>query len=273
MLADGRLKVSDALSAAAGPHAARRDGGASAAGRRAVAPRCDDRNSGAGQRIWLATAGRARCAGCASSIVDDGSATPIRHEDFARLHCDIEVLRHAQSKGPAAARNTGLAACKTDFVAFLDSDVVPRRGWLEALLGHFCDPTVALVAPRIVGLAQTDNWSPATRRCVRRWTSGSGRRRWCPYGTRVLCAQCRDHLPSHGACAISVASTRPCDPVRTSTSAGGSSRPVPGFAMSRLPWWHMTIGQNCGIGLRARLSTVVPQPRCRFVTRTRPRRW
>ncbi|MET0701044.1 MAG: mycofactocin biosynthesis glycosyltransferase MftF, partial [Mycobacterium sp.] len=42
-------------------------------------------------------------------------------------------------------------------VAFLDSDVVPRRGWLEALLGHFCDPAVALVAPRIVGLPQTEN--------------------------------------------------------------------------------------------------------------------
>ncbi len=62
-----------------------------------------------------------------------------------------------RSKGPAAARNTGLTACKTGYVAFLDSDVVPRRGWLEALLGHFCDPTVALVAPRIVGLAQTDH--------------------------------------------------------------------------------------------------------------------
>ena len=33
----------------------------------------------------------------------------------------------------------------------------PRRGWLEALLGHFCDPAVALVAPRIVGLAPADN--------------------------------------------------------------------------------------------------------------------
>ena len=73
------------------------------------------------------------------------------------MHCDIQVLRHGRSKGPAAARNTGLAACNTDFVAFLDSDVVPRRGWLEALLGHFCDPAVALVAPRIVGLRQADN--------------------------------------------------------------------------------------------------------------------
>ena len=34
---------------------------------------------------------------------------------------------------------------------------MPRRGWLEALLGHFADPAVALVAPRIVGLAHSDN--------------------------------------------------------------------------------------------------------------------
>ena len=90
-------------------------------------------------------------------VVDDGSAVPISHDEFAGMHCDVQVLRHARSKGPAAARNTGLAACGTDFVAFLDSDVVPRRGWLEALLGHFCDPAVALVAPRIVGLHTTDN--------------------------------------------------------------------------------------------------------------------
>ncbi|AAS06706.1 hypothetical protein MAP_4156 [Mycobacterium avium subsp. paratuberculosis K-10] len=75
-------------------------------------------------------------------VVDDGSFPPIEPEDFVGAHCDIEVLRHHRSKGPAAARNTGLAACRTDFVAFLDSDVAPRRGWLEALLGHFCDPTV-----------------------------------------------------------------------------------------------------------------------------------
>ena len=89
-------------------------------------------------------------------VVDDGSQTPVHSSDFAGARCDIEVLRHPRSKGPAAARNTGLAACATDFVAFLDSDVVPRRGWLEALLGHFCDPAAALVAPRIVGLGHSD---------------------------------------------------------------------------------------------------------------------
>ena len=90
-------------------------------------------------------------------VVDDGSTQPVDVGDFAGLHGDIRVLRHPASKGPAAARNTGLAACETDFVAFLDSDVVPRRGWLEALLGHFCDPAVALVAPRIVGLCEPQN--------------------------------------------------------------------------------------------------------------------
>jgi mycofactocin glycosyltransferase len=90
-------------------------------------------------------------------VVDDGSAIPIRPQVFEGTHCQVELIRHARSKGAAAARNTGLAACTSDFVAFLDSDVVPRRGWLEALLGHFADPAVALVAPRIVGLSQSDN--------------------------------------------------------------------------------------------------------------------
>ncbi|MGV0834112.1 mycofactocin biosynthesis glycosyltransferase MftF [Mycolicibacterium thermoresistibile] len=90
-------------------------------------------------------------------VVDDGSSVPVRDDEFTGLHCHVQVIRHPYSKGPAAARNTGLAACTTDFVAFLDSDVVPHRGWLEALLGHFCDPAVALVAPRIVGLPRDDN--------------------------------------------------------------------------------------------------------------------
>lgn len=90
-------------------------------------------------------------------VVDDGSTVPISEADFAEAHCPVRVVRHQRSRGPAAARNTGLRVCDTDFVAFLDSDVVPRRGWLEALLGHFCDPAVALVAPRIVSLREPEN--------------------------------------------------------------------------------------------------------------------
>ncbi|TRW81765.1 mycofactocin system glycosyltransferase [Mycolicibacterium sp. 018/SC-01/001] len=90
-------------------------------------------------------------------VVDDGSTIPVSENDFRDVHTDVRVLRLDRNRGPAAARNAGLMACNTDFVAFLDSDVVPRRGWLEALLGHFCDPAVALAAPRIVALAPSDN--------------------------------------------------------------------------------------------------------------------
>ena len=96
-------------------------------------------------------------------IVDDCSQTPVAAADFPDAPCDIEIVRHDRSRGPAAARNTGLQRCRTDFVAFLDSDVEPRRGWLESLLGHFCDPAVALAAPRIVALDSACAGSPLAR--------------------------------------------------------------------------------------------------------------
>ncbi len=156
MLSDGRLKVRDDLSAqlartlldatVAHPRPA---GGPSHRDVTVVIP---VRDNVSGVRRLLNS-----LRGLRVIVVDDGSLSPIEAEDFVGTHCDIEVLYHPRSKGPAAARNTGLAASTTDFVAFLDSDVSPRRGWLEALLGHFCDPTVALVAPRIVGLAHSEN--------------------------------------------------------------------------------------------------------------------
>lgn len=116
-------------------------------------------------------------------IVDDGSAVPVTIDQLDGAPCDIAIVRHDRCRGPAAARNTGLARCRTDFVAFIDSDVVPRRGWLEALLGHFCDPTVALVAPRIVALHVGD--SPVARYEAVRSALDLGEREApvLPYGT------------------------------------------------------------------------------------------
>jgi mycofactocin system glycosyltransferase len=156
MLNGGRLEVHDALSAqlartlldatVAHPRPA------SGPSHRDVTVVVPVRDNPSGLRRLMAS-----LRGLRVIVVDDGSAVPVQQTEFGGMHCDVQVLRHPRSKGPAAARNTGLAACRTDFVAFLDSDVVPRRGWLEALLGHFCDPAVALVAPRIVGLHKADN--------------------------------------------------------------------------------------------------------------------
>lgn len=84
-------------------------------------------------------------------VVDDGSRDPERVRRTVRA-AGGTVLRHAVPRGPAAARNAGLAAARTPYVAFVDSDVVPEPGWLWPLLAHLRDPAVALVAPRIVAL-------------------------------------------------------------------------------------------------------------------------
>lgn len=85
-------------------------------------------------------------------VVDDGSDRPIRIPEKRGGRCRVTVLRHEVPRGLSAARNAGLQAATTEFVAFLDPDVVPRSGWLEVMLGHFSDPAVGLVAPRIGAL-------------------------------------------------------------------------------------------------------------------------
>ncbi len=82
-------------------------------------------------------------------VVDDGSPDPAAIGKVAAVH-GARLIRRDINGGPAAARNTGLAAVHTDLVAFLDSDCVPPRGWIDALAGHLADPAVAAAAPRIV---------------------------------------------------------------------------------------------------------------------------
>lgn len=81
-------------------------------------------------------------------VVDDGSIGPDAHAAVAARH-EATVLRLDRSLGPAGARNAGLAAVTTPFVAFVDSDVTVGVDALARLAGHLGDPTVALVAPRI----------------------------------------------------------------------------------------------------------------------------
>ena len=90
-------------------------------------------------------------------VVDDASADPRAIRRIAAAH-GAAVIHRPVNGGPAAARNTGLGAADTDFVAFLDSDCVPRPGWLDRLLPHFTDPAVGAVAPRIVPHEDGTGW-------------------------------------------------------------------------------------------------------------------
>ena len=82
-------------------------------------------------------------------VVDDASADAGATKEIAERH-GARFVGLTVNVGPAGARNAGLAGVHSAVVAFVDSDCVPRDGWLGLLLGHFDDPLVAAVAPRIV---------------------------------------------------------------------------------------------------------------------------
>lgn len=75
-------------------------------------------------------------------IVDDASPHPV---DINGAH----VLRHDTNKGPAAARNTGIAAVTTTAVACVDADVIVTSIQIATLAAYVVDSRVGAVAPRI----------------------------------------------------------------------------------------------------------------------------
>jgi mycofactocin system glycosyltransferase len=91
-------------------------------------------------------------------VVDDGSDDPAAVASAAQAH-GARLIVHPRNLGVSAARNTGLRAAGTEFVAFVDTDVIVDPACLPLLLRHFADPRLALAAPRVVGTTQgVANW-------------------------------------------------------------------------------------------------------------------
>ncbi len=70
------------------------------------------------------------------------------NQEFARRIAQVDAMRvvRVEQQTPLGyARNMGAEASTTRFVAFLDSDAVPRRGWLEALCAQLGGNDVAAV--------------------------------------------------------------------------------------------------------------------------------
>lgn len=85
-------------------------------------------------------------------VVDDCSPDPAAIAGVAARH-GARYLLLPENRGPGGARNAGLTVVGTPYIAFADTDVVIGDGVVPTLIAHFADPRVALVAPRILGLA------------------------------------------------------------------------------------------------------------------------
>ena len=75
-------------------------------------------------------------------VVDDGSRPAL---------AGAAVRDCRPTADPAAARNAGRALVTTPLIAFVDADVTLPPAGSSALLPHFDDDRVGLVAPRVIG--------------------------------------------------------------------------------------------------------------------------
>ena len=197
-------------------------------------------------------------------VVDDGSQDAAGIERAARA-AGARYLRLEDNAGPAAARNAGLFLVETPFVAFVDSDCVPRPGWLGPLLAHFDDPLVGAVAPRVVA-ADGPGW------LARYEAARSPARHGEPAGPGPAAPRasptCRPlRSSSAGRSSRGAASTSRCAAGRTWTSCGGASRRAGTCATSRPARWPTTPSAACGSGPCAAPSTARRRGRCRAGTR------
>lgn len=80
-------------------------------------------------------------------VIDDGSV-----DDTAAIaeKYNITLIRHKENKGLASARNTGVKACKNEFVASIDADVSLEKDWLFQIDKYFSAERFAGISGKLI---------------------------------------------------------------------------------------------------------------------------
>src|SRR5207247_9490328 len=84
-------------------------------------------------------------------VVVDGSGRPVPGPR------GVGLVRLERARGPAGARTAGAGRCRSELLAFIDSDCVVEPGWLAALVGELADPAAAAAGGRVLAAA-TGRW-------------------------------------------------------------------------------------------------------------------
>ena len=74
----------------------------------------------------------------------------------------ITVIHHEKNSGLSSARNSGIEAGSSDFIAFLDGDMVPKRDWLMSFQSYFDKNIIAVmgdnVPPKNISLTPVEKY-------------------------------------------------------------------------------------------------------------------
>ena len=92
-------------------------------------------------------------------IVDDGSKAPLSTQ-LKTLERRTKIVRLKQSKGSMAARNSGFRHAKGDFVAFLDSDDIWEKGFLETSMSSLRKDRSAIATICLSRKIYPKEWQP-----------------------------------------------------------------------------------------------------------------
>jgi GT2 family glycosyltransferase len=124
--------------------------------------------------VVIPTNGRSTLNACIAAISPDPRVEIVVVDDAAPIPVtidrpDVTVLRHDTPRGPAAARNTGLARATGDIVLLTDDDTIPSTGWAPAAIEYLA------AHPEVVGATgpvTSRPWDPLYERSVQSLTAG-----------------------------------------------------------------------------------------------------
>lgn len=109
-------------------------------------------------------------AGLEIIVVDDGSNPPFQIPTDLASDPQVRLLRHETNRGAGRARDTGVAAARGDWIAFLDSDdywlpgsLGPRLELAERTFAATGDPLVAYAAGFVLDRRSNGHHDQQTR--------------------------------------------------------------------------------------------------------------